>query len=484
MSRESRVESREPEPGSTNPALDLRFSTPDQVYALAFGLMLGLAILKFGNPIILDQKIEAPTSLAEAWTDPWPTHWANWLLAVLAAAGAWLAVAKKRRWTAGRWLLAPPLIWLCWQLVSAASSVDHALTATTLWDFAGCVACYLLGATVLGHERALRWLLAGVLAAFAVCLLVAYSQRFQLPRERQFLLDSQRLGWTNLTTGELARLRRSQFIISTNGAEVVNPIIIEKLGKARVFGTLVDPNALAGALLLLGPVALVLAVSGTQRFRPLTRAAVIAVTLFLMGAGFFGTGSKSGWLLALAIGGLWLLRLNWPARWKCVALASVAVLGLTVFAIRFHSYFSAGATSVGARFDYWRVAVRVALDHPLLGTGPGTFQRPYARLKLPDAEMARLAHNDYLEQFSDSGVIGGMCYAAWVGWVMIRLGRKLWQSRDFLVFAVFSGLLGGFAQSMSEFGLYIPAMAWTAFTLLGWLLAVAGNRFDKPAPAR
>jgi len=31
-------------------------------YALGFGLFLGLAILKFGNPVILDQKITPPVS--------------------------------------------------------------------------------------------------------------------------------------------------------------------------------------------------------------------------------------------------------------------------------------------------------------------------------------------------------------------------------------------------------------------------------------
>jgi hypothetical protein len=68
----------------------------------------------------------------------------------------------------------------------------------------------------------------------------------------------------------------------------------------------------------------------------------------------------------------------------------VVGFGLGIFAVRFHNYFAAGATSVGARFDYWRAAVQTTIANPLLGTGPGTFQRPYAQLKSPEAEMARL----------------------------------------------------------------------------------------------
>ena len=61
-------------------------------YALVFGLFLGLAILKFGNPVILDQKITPPVSPSEFWADAWPTHWGNWILLPLALMGAALGV--------------------------------------------------------------------------------------------------------------------------------------------------------------------------------------------------------------------------------------------------------------------------------------------------------------------------------------------------------------------------------------------------------
>jgi hypothetical protein len=48
-----------------------------------------------------------------------------------------------------------------------------------------------------------------------------------------------------------------------------------------------------------------------------------------------------------------------------------------------------------------------------------------------------------------------------------------------MTFALFAGLLGWFVQGLGEFGLYVPALAWTAFTLLGYLLALAGNQIDK-----
>src|SRR4029077_1201619 len=147
-------------------------------------------------------------------------------------------------------------------------------------------------------------------------------------------------------------------------------------------------------------------------------------------------------------------------------------LGFGIFAVRFHNYFAAGATSAGARFDYWRAAAQTTLKHPLLGTGPGTFQRPYAQIKSPESEMARLTHNDYLEQFSDSGIVGGITYSAWIIVAVVTIGRRAWKSESLVVFAIFIGLLGWFTQGLGEFELYIPALAWVTFAFFGCLLAI------------
>ncbi len=93
--------------------------------------------------------------------------------------------------------------------------------------------------------------------------------------------------------------------------------------------------------------------------------------------------------------------------------------------------------------------------------------------------MARLAHNDYLEQLSDSGIVGGLSYLAWIVVALAVVGRCIWRSSDSLVFAIFAGVLGWFVQGFGEFSLFVPALAWTAFTLLGCLIAAAANQFDK-----
>ncbi|MGH8022387.1 MAG: O-antigen ligase family protein, partial [Limisphaerales bacterium] len=375
-----------------------------------------------------------------------------------------------------KWLSLLPLLWLAWQFVSATRTVDPELTATTLWQFCGCAVCYFLGTRVFNSRRRLNLLLPGILAAFAVCLICAIRQRIEFPQDTKFLIHEQRLGWTNLPPATIQEMTRDQTIINTNGTDVVNPAILGRFEKKRVMGTLVYPNALSEIVLLLFPVSLVLTLRGARKLRPIVRGATVAVSVGLAALGFYWSGSKFGWLIAIAIGALCLFGLPWPSRYKIAALVLVAVLGFGAFAARFHNYFARGATSAVARLDYWQAAVQTTVSHPGFGSGPGTFQRPYARLKSPKAEMARLAHNDYLEQFSDSGIPGGIFYCAWVLAALALIARRAWKSEDPVVFALFLGLLGWSIQEFGEFGLYIPAEAWTAFMLFGSLVAIAGQR--------
>jgi len=113
--------------------------------------------------------------------------------------------------------------------------------------------------------------------------------------------------------------------------------------------------------------------------------------------------------------------------------------------------------------------------------------------------MARLAHNDYLEQATDAGLPAFILYVtSIVGCLVwsfpkdrgtgnrpcpangksqqIAYGEEDKRAEAWVTFSIWLGLLGWSLQSLFEFGLYIPALAWPAFALLGWLLAAEINR--------
>ena len=98
--------------------------------------------------------------------------------------------------------------------------------------------------------------------------------------------------------------------------------------------------------------------------------------------------------------------------------------------------------------------------------------------------MARLTHNDYLEQFSDSGIPGGLAYTAWIVLLLFTLAKRTWGKSEVVYFSVFVGLLGWFIQGLSEFGLYVPALSWAAFGLAGCLLGNTRETIrQNPPPA-
>jgi len=180
---------------------------------------------------------------------------------------------------------------------------------------------------------------------------------------------------------------------------------------------------------------------------------------------------------------------------KSLLIAFLLLAGLTGFFLRYSAFFKTGATSVSARFDYWRAAIQIAKFHPLFGTGPGTFQIPYEKIKRPEAEMARLTHNDYLQQASDSGIPGFLLYTSFIATALLVGARNVLSTSSgsysasssfhprasslgfpsFAIrhssfeFAVWLGLLAWAAQCLVEFSLQIPSLAWPAFTLLGYL---------------
>ena len=437
--------------------------------ALLLGLLLGLSILKLGNPVILEEQIGQPTGLSEWLSRPWPTRTGLFLLPLVAASILFLTPWRQRLTSARlpAWIWIALAGWLGWQVLSSAQSVDPKLTQLTLPHLLSIAVCFT-GGVILGAGH---WkpLLLGIGAGACLCWLQAFNQRtFEFRNAREALVFGQQSGWTNLSPAELSELRISGLVIQTNGLDIANPAILDKLQRARVHGSLVYPNALAGLVLLVLPVLAVDLGSTRSRLRPILFYGILLLLGALGLASLVWSGSRSGWLIAVAMAATAVLLHPSLRRFRLPIALSVLVLGAGAFGLRNRDYFKKGATSVSARFDYWKAALQNTANHPILGSGPGTFMRPYARLKAPEAEMARLVHNDYLQQFTDSGVPGGLAYLVWVlGSLGLAWGRLRSTSHPVLTTALLLGVSAWLVQGLSEFGLYVPPLAWTAFTLLG-----------------
>src|SRR6266567_7028917 len=60
-----------------------------RVFAALFGGFLGLSLVKFGNPPIMEKWVTSPAGFLELLLGtPWPIGWAYWLLGLVGVVGA------------------------------------------------------------------------------------------------------------------------------------------------------------------------------------------------------------------------------------------------------------------------------------------------------------------------------------------------------------------------------------------------------------
>ena len=160
---------------STSPTPSLGRAAEHRVFVALVGAWLGLALLKFGNPIIFDQQIRPPANILEFIYQPWPVLWGYGLLVLVAVLGvrAW-------RWTTNAPLkvILLPAVWLLWQCVAATQTVDGRLTRATLWHYTSCVLSFYIGLFALSRVQALMGLWAIWTGAFLLVLASGFHQHF------------------------------------------------------------------------------------------------------------------------------------------------------------------------------------------------------------------------------------------------------------------------------------------------------------------
>jgi O-antigen ligase len=166
------------------------------------------------------------------------------------------------------------------------------------------------------------------------------------------------------------------------------------------------------------------------------------------------------------------------------ALLLVFWLGVGQLLQRFSSLQSLEVTTakrVSMMQDTWRIF----LDHPLTGTGLGTIQvvfPPYESLY--DGKIVNHAHNDYLEALAETGLVGGLCCAWFIGVLLTESLKRLRQLNNSFAGALqLSGSIacaGFLVHSLVDFNLHIPANA-LLFFLMAHLATVEIQQTPQPS---
>jgi hypothetical protein len=258
---------------------------------------------------------------------------------------------------------------------------------------------------------------------------------------------------------------------------------------------LAAPVGYSNGLGLLAAIGLLLAVGLALRHRRLLFAAPVLV----LGPTLYFTYSRGAWLAlgAGAVGGLALALPRLPKRVVVAAAAAVAAL-LVLALVRvggpagaIHEFSGAGPTvkadknrrlfslSGSSRAQYWHVAWREVENHPWLGSGAGSFQRNWLRLR--PAELPVLdAHNLYLETLAEVGPIGLALLAALLALPAVAavIARK-----QPLAAPVFAGYVAYLVHAAQDWDWELPAVTIAALCCAAALLVLA-EREPRPALSR
>ena len=136
------------------------------------------------------------------------------------------------------------------------------------------------------------------------------------------------------------------------------------------------------------------------------------------------------------------------------------------------------------RVHFWRGTIDIIRDHPLTGTGLGSFSLAYSRYDTNHGRLYRLeqAHNDYLQTLSDAGVVGALLGLFFIA-MLFRLGFQRMQSEDAFRRGVALGALGGcfavLTHSFFDFPLHTTSNALLFLMLAA--LATLNGRVETPS---
>jgi O-antigen ligase len=259
------------------------------------------------------------------------------------------------------------------------------------------------------------------------------------------------------------------------------------------FGPFVNPNHFAGFVELIAPLGLTMLFFPSRRREEVPL--LLLFTIVPIGAVFL-SASRAGIIVVVLEFALlaFFAQVHRMRRKQLVRATAIGLLaggmvlwlGVTKALERFELLAHQGVSRelrVAMDKDTWRIVQ----DHPLMGTGFGTLIAVYPRYEsFYNGTTVDHAHNDFLELLSDTGLVGGVCGALFIGLLFYR-GFGNFQvaergSARALVAGPLVGCAGMLLHSFVDFNLHIPSNA-LIFLLLASLATKALRFAPGPWPS-
>jgi O-antigen ligase len=244
----------------------------------------------------------------------------------------------------------------------------------------------------------------------------------------------------------------------------------------RLSATFGNPDHLAGYMEIALPLVMGLFLTG---FLGAKRFLLICLTFLLLTA-LLLTLSRGGWFGAIIGLSFMSLCLFLDRRFKQKKILATLIAGLFAVALIVLSSTPVveriltlterdPETNLSCRLIVWGGALHMIENHPVLGTGPGTFAFAYTKFQPPGlSKHYTMAHNDYLHFVSEVG-LPLIAIIIWMILSLYRKGFRKLKNPSRLVRGITLGAMSGITailvHSFGDFNLHIPANA-LLFTVL------------------
>ena len=351
-------------------------------------------------------------------------------------------------------------------IISTIKTVHHQASLEQFYQFMSYPLLYYLFINILRERKEITAVISTILAvAILVSLYGIYQNYIALEETRE---------WVRIYhSGQFS----SQFM--------------SRLGTHKVFSTFVYPPALAGYLSLVFPLAFCFLIYAQSKWMRI----LSGLTLVSGGLCLYFTYSKGGWVAAfLSVIFLFAILLcrktqskGCDYREKIRRYGPLILIFLLILIIPFlfpairefllehepFNHLEGFFGSLTVRVNYWRAGLGMLRDYPVFGSGLGTFGTLYAKYKLPQGREVQLAHNNYLQVWTEMGILGIVSFLwLWAvflkrGWRLIhRLGAVGCRSEAAVAIGCYVGVVAFLIHSLVDFDLYVPGIAMNVWLFL------------------
>jgi len=461
-------------------------------------IAIGIAVILFLRPFVSGKTYE----------------WSNGVcqIAIFALFAMWIARACRLK----KLTVKAPLMTAClgvFVVVCALTfftTVNSDQTYRRFFEILSYFLMFVMAASAVRGPRAV----AGIIIAVAVASVLVCGYGFHQ-------------GWFGLEEAR-SYVDQHQELVSKRITGELSPQFMHRLSSNRIFSFFLHPNSFAGYLAMLIPISICSfvatlltsrrasgATGGDEELPPFSVVAWAVVAL-VQAAALVWTFSRGAWLsVFISMAGLAVFVLSRGRRWWREAAVVLCLCALVAGSTGVaggqeqspapqpvqDSAGGAPAPDQGdallggqvptvsdlisqatweARVTYWRGALGMIKERPLLGVGLGAFGSAYPKFKVLGGYTSQEAHNDPLQTLAETGFIGFIALMAF--WLLVvRLGFRSCSAESsisvrWLRLGLLFGITSFFLHSLVDFDFEIPGIALTVCAFCGLLVAAS----DEP----